>query len=146
MIDVADGNTVYYYHFDGVGSVIALSDVNRVIVERYSYDVFGEPNHTSDVNNPYLFTGRRYDSETGLYYYRARYYHYYIGRFLQTDPHGYEDGLNLYTFVGNNPLTWVDALGLCREDSLWENWLILENRLYDSNRDKIGHSTSVKHL
>ena len=59
FIDVADGNTIYYYHFDGLGSVIALSDVNSVIVERYSYDVFGKPSNTSDVNNPYLFTGRK---------------------------------------------------------------------------------------
>ena len=76
----------YYYHFDGLGSIIALSDVNSEIVETYSYDVFGEPNRTSDVNNPYLFTGRRYDPETALYYYRARYYAPDIGRFLQTDP------------------------------------------------------------
>ncbi|MHC4575259.1 MAG: RHS repeat domain-containing protein [Planctomycetota bacterium] len=64
MIDVADNNAVYYYHFDGLGSVIALSNENKEIIERYSYDVFGEPNRTSDVNNPYLFTGRRYDPET----------------------------------------------------------------------------------
>jgi len=61
MIDVTDANKLYYYHFDGLGSVIALSDVNSVIVERYSYDVFGEPNRTSDVNNPYLFTGRAFN-------------------------------------------------------------------------------------
>ena len=71
MIDVTDSNTVYYYHFDGLGSVAALSNVNGAIVERYSYDVFGEPNRTSDVNNPYMFTGRRIDTETSNYYYRA---------------------------------------------------------------------------
>jgi len=43
MIDVANGNAVYYYHFDGLGSVVALSDVNNDIVETYSYDAFGEP-------------------------------------------------------------------------------------------------------
>jgi len=43
-------------------------------MERYSYDVLGEPNRVSSVDNPYLFTGRRYDPEMGLYYYRARYY------------------------------------------------------------------------
>ena len=43
MIDVADNNTVYYYHFDGLDSVVALSDANGDIMERYSYDVFGEP-------------------------------------------------------------------------------------------------------
>ena len=88
---VVDGQTEtkYYYHYDGLGSVIALSDDNGSIVERYSYDVFGEPNRTSNVGNPYLFTGRRYDNETGLYYYRARYYSADLGRFLQTDPIGY---------------------------------------------------------
>lgn len=64
----------------------ALSDANGDIVETYSYDVFGEPNRVSSVGNPYMFTGRRYDNETGLHYYRARYYAYDIGRFLQTDP------------------------------------------------------------
>jgi RHS repeat-associated protein len=81
-------------------------------VERYSYDVFSEPNRTSDANNPYLFTGRSYDTETGLYYYRARYYAYDIGRFLQTDPEGFLDGLNLYTYVGSNPLNWQEPYGL----------------------------------
>lgn len=77
--------TRYYHHFDGLGSVVALSDENGSVVETYSYDVFGEPSGVSDVNNPYLFTGRRYDSETDNYYYRARYYSPEIGRFLQTD-------------------------------------------------------------
>ncbi len=107
MIDVIDSNKMYYYHFDGLGSVIALSDVNNVIVERYSYDVFGEPNRTSDVNNPYMFTGRRYDPEADLYYYRARYYAYDIGRFLQPDPIGYDAGLNMYAYVGNNPVLFL---------------------------------------
>jgi RHS repeat-associated protein len=104
--------TKYYYHFDGAGSVVALSDSNADIVEQYTYDVFGQPSAASSVGNPYLFTGRRYDNETGLYYYRARYYDYYIGRFIQPDPIGYDDGLNLYTYVGNNPVMYVDPYGL----------------------------------
>jgi len=116
MIDVAGGNILYYYHFDGLGSVIALSKVNGEIVERYSYDVFGEPNRISDVNNPYMFTGREYDEETGNYYYRARYYNPHIGRFLQADPIGIAGGINIYTYCLNNPTNWVDPWGLAPEE------------------------------
>jgi RHS repeat-associated protein len=90
------------------------------IVERYSYDAFGQPT-IKDVNgtirtasalgNRFMFTGREYDSETGNYYYRARYYKPSIGRFLQTDPIGYAGGLNLYTYCGNNPVVFTDPSG-----------------------------------
>ncbi len=121
LIDVANSNAIYYYHCDGLGSVVALCDVNNVPVERYAYDVFGRPT-IRDVNgvpisqsafgNPYLFTARAYDAESGLYYYRARYYDYSTGRFLQPDPTGYADGINWYTYCGNNPVGLVDPLGL----------------------------------
>jgi len=83
---ITASGTKYYYHFDGLGSVVALSDAGHNIVERYSYDAFGEPNRVSNVGNPYMFTGRAYDPNTGLYDYRARVYKPQIGRFLQTDP------------------------------------------------------------
>lgn len=106
------GSGIYFYHFDGLGSVVALTKSDGDVVERYSCDVFGEPNRTSTVGNPYMFTGRNYDSETGLYYYRARYYSSTIGRFLQADPIGYEAGINIYTYCWNNPIMRRDLTGL----------------------------------
>jgi RHS repeat-associated protein len=107
------------FGYEGLGSVVALSNVNGNVAEWYSYDVFGEPNRTSSINNPYFFTGRQYDSETGNYYYRARYYKPSIGRFLQTDPVGYAAGLNWYTYCSNNPINWVDTYGLCDNKGDW---------------------------
>ncbi|MDI9433217.1 MAG: RHS repeat-associated core domain-containing protein [Planctomycetota bacterium] len=79
----------------------------------YEYDVYGQV-AASDPNHPnrFMFTGRRFDPETGLYYYRARYYNPSIGRFLQTDPIGYADGLNWHAYCHNNPVWGVDPFGL----------------------------------
>ena len=59
-----------------------------------------------------MFTGRRLDDETGLYYYRARYYSPETGRFIQPDPIGYGDGFNMYAYCKNNPINWIDPWGL----------------------------------
>jgi RHS repeat-associated protein len=102
-----------YYHFDGLGSVVALTDDEGDTVQVYEYDVYGRPGAT-DASHPnrIMFTGREYDKETGLYYYRARYYNPQIGRFLQTDPAGYNAGMNWYAYCGNNPLNFLDPSGL----------------------------------
>jgi len=112
-IDVADNNAAYYYHYDALGSVVALSNSNVDSCQSYEYSAYGQV-AASDPNfltNPYMFTGRRFDIETGLYYYRARYYNPHIGRFMQTDPVGYSGGINWYLYCWNNPVGWVDSTG-----------------------------------
>jgi RHS repeat-associated protein len=69
------------------------------------------------------YTGRDYDAETGLNYYRARYYDPVIGRFISEDPIGFDGGNNFYAYVENDPIDWTDPLGLrhltkCEKDAL----------------------------
>ncbi|MBW8042153.1 MAG: hypothetical protein FVQ85_19435 [Planctomycetes bacterium] len=124
LSDAQLSEVYFYYHYDGLGSVIAISDSVGRVVEKYQYAVYGNPRILNQNNkqltdskygNPYMFTGRRFDTETRLYYYRARYYSTEIGRFLQVDPIGYTDGLNLYAYCGNNPVVLIDPLGLTGE-------------------------------
>jgi RHS repeat-associated protein len=102
----------YYYHFDGSGNVVALTNSSGNTVEVYEYDVYGKVG-ASDASHPnrFMFTGREFDKETGLYYYRARYYKPEIGRFLQADQVGYTAEMNLYRYCRNNPWNMGDPFG-----------------------------------
>ena len=88
----------YYYHADDLYNVVAVTDAAGNVVERYEYGDFGRPTimdadslpiAQSAIANPYLFTGRRYDPDTGLYYYRTRYLDPRAGRFTSRDPLGF---------------------------------------------------------
>ena len=102
-----------YYQADGLGSVTALSNGAGAVAQNYTYDSFGNIIATTgSLVNSFRYTGREWDSETSLYYYRARYYDPQAGRFLGEDPIRFDGGQNFYAYVRNNPILYLDPSGL----------------------------------
>jgi RHS repeat-associated protein len=107
-------STTSYYQADGLGSVTSLSNSAGALGQTYSFDSFGKQTASAgSLVNPFQYTGRELDSETGLYYYRARYYDPQAGRFLGEDPIRWFSGAaNFYGYVHNDPVDLIDPLGL----------------------------------
>ena len=100
-----------FYSFNAHGDVVQLSDASGNVIKNYDYDAFGnEYDLDENDGNPWRYCGEYWDGETGTVYLRARYYSPKIGRFTQEDPIG--DGLNWYTYCSNNPIAFIDPLGL----------------------------------
>ena len=111
---ITPSNQAYYYHYDGIGSTVAISDSTGAIVNRYAYDPFGQVvNQEETIPNPFKYVGQFgvMDEGNGLLYMRARYYDPEAGRFISKDPIGFAGGdINLYSYVGNNPVNRIDPL------------------------------------
>jgi RHS repeat-associated protein len=102
-----------YYNADGLQSVTSLSNTSSTLVSTYAYDTFGNiTNSTGTIVNAFRFTGREFDAETGIYFYRARYFDPRSGRFISEDPSGFRGGTNFYLYARNSPITLKDPLGL----------------------------------
>jgi RHS repeat-associated protein len=99
---------------DQLDSIIASIASGTGTLTKAAYQPYGS---SAAAPSPYGFTGQRRDPESGLYSYRTRHYSPAWGRFLQPDPLGYAAGANLYAYVDNDPLNWVDPWGLAREPS-----------------------------
>lgn len=97
---------------DGLGSTLALADASGLVATEYTYEPFGKSTVSgAATTNSFQYTGRENDN-TGLYYYRARYYTAVFERFIAEDPIGMRGSPNLYSYVDNNPVAFVDPLGL----------------------------------
>ncbi|HEX7028793.1 MAG TPA: RHS repeat-associated core domain-containing protein, partial [Gammaproteobacteria bacterium] len=103
----------YYYHTDHLGTPKALTDQNQQIAWRADYTPFGMANITTgQASNNLRFAGQYFDAETGLHYNWFRYYSPETGRYITSDPIGLLGGVNAYAYVGGNPISRIDPLGL----------------------------------
>jgi len=102
--------TAAYYHQDGLGSAIATTNAAGAISASQRFDAWGNRISGSGIVPQYGYTGREPD-ESGLEYYRARYYDPQVGRFTQRDPLGMVDGFNTYGYAAGNPVLFVDPEG-----------------------------------
>jgi RHS repeat-associated protein len=156
-----NGNTYLYCH-DANGNVGRMVNaLDGSVVAAYEYAPFGAIVHQSDGavadDNPFRFSTKYQDNETGLYYYGYRYYSAEMGRWLNRDPAGEQAGYNLYVFVLNNPINGTDYLGMINVEACVEllksiyvhaGKLLLELRKYNPVADGIGgfihaHGTTV---
>ncbi|WP_276818449.1 RHS repeat-associated core domain-containing protein [Nitrosomonas europaea] len=101
-------NKTWLYQ-DQLGSVIGTANSAGTSTAIHSYGPYGEPNIATGIR--FRYTGQQFLGSLNLYYYKARFYSPALGRFLQTDPIGTADDLNLYAYVGNNPINFNDPTG-----------------------------------
>ena len=140
-------------------SVRALRDASGAVVERVEYDLYGRasvyvgtstvPQAASSVGNPYLYTGRRLDDETGFVYLRNRYLHTGMGRFLTIDPIGSwgdRAGMgNGYAYAGNGPATFSDPMGLSIVPGHDGPINVPPNVMFSGGNERPGRETEVCH-
>lgn len=106
------GAETYIPLYDGSGNVAALLTLDGDPVQTYRYSAFGQLHESlGSVENPWMFSSKRLDQETGFYEFGRRYYFPEVGRWITPDPAGFEDGVNLYAYVHNSPLTHIDPDG-----------------------------------
>ncbi|WP_133412043.1 RHS repeat domain-containing protein [Vallicoccus soli] len=117
-IAMTTGAGTFYYHYDGLGSVTALTNATGTVQAQYNYEAYGDLRRSTQTagapTNPLRYTGEYYDTFTDTYHLRARQYDTHLGRFTQTDPHPAQVAdpyVGRYVYVNNKPTTLVDPSG-----------------------------------
>jgi RHS repeat-associated protein len=144
-------NGALYFTQDHLGSTRALTNAAGNVVANWTYDSFGNADGPGPLAyTRYRYTGREIDADTGLYYYRARWYDSQVGRFITEDPIGFRGGdVNLYGYVWQNPLNFRDPRGLDGWGNDVADWMdkrIESGRQYfEPNPDATNWNTAINY-
>jgi RHS repeat-associated protein len=115
LLALQQNGQTYSYIYDGRGGVRSVLDSSDSIVASYSYDAYGVPSsQAGSLEQPFRFSTKPYDEKLGLSDFGYRFYSPALARWLTRDPIGDDGGINLYSYVGQNPLNRTDPLGLCK--------------------------------
>jgi len=113
LLAMLRGTTTDYYEIDGLGSVTSLTDSTGALAQTYIYDSFGNTTNSSgSLTNFFRYTAREFDTETTLYYMRARYFDPATGRFILEDPIRFRGGTDFYRYASNDPIGYADSFGM----------------------------------
>lgn len=132
LYETDESDTATYYHFDHIGSTVALTDEAGEITDRIEYSAYGSVTHREGTTDtPFLYVGQLgiQQDDNGLLYMRARYYSPEARRFVNADPIGFDGGMNWYSYANNNPLLYVDPHGL---------WAVLDDAIAIAGGAMIG--------
>jgi RHS repeat-associated protein len=145
---VTNGVSKYFLQ-DHLGSTTALTNSSGSVIESATYDSFG--NATGNLSTRYQFTGREYDKDIGLTYYRARWYSSELGRFVSEDPIGFGGGdVNLFGYVKSQPLKYRDPRGLDDADTEAENRIkppsINRNPWHWSHNESADNNDTISYI
>jgi RHS repeat-associated protein len=130
---------------DRLGSIDTITDEDGVVVDKRTFDTFGR---VLDQTNPsvsfrYGYTGRELDLESGLHYYRARYYDSNVGRFISVDPLGFDGGdTNLYRYVGNSSTLATDPTGMFSLQEAWNNGVNFAQNIWNGGVNNVQQAVN----
>jgi RHS repeat-associated protein len=132
-----DDATPRYLTSDQLGSITAVTDASGNALSLNSYNEYGRLHTNAAYQGRFGYTGQAYLPEIGLYNYKNRMYAPSLGRFLQPDPIGYGDGLNIYAYVHGDPVNYTDPWGTCTITAIWKQF---------PNKEEIVDGTPVVYV
>lgn len=149
--DPAPRQLIRYQHGNHLGSSAVELDAKSQIISYEEYAPYGSSTYqakATETPKRYRYTGKEYDEETGLRYHGARYFAPWLARWLSADPAGLADGLNVYTYVRDNPVKFTDLLGTSCDPALTTCPELMGNWSYSTpvpNRSEVGRNVQRDH-